>query len=54
MFPLVGVVVCLQAGLQLGLAYFAMMVLAVLVHEYGHVFVARGPAARPRKSSSPR
>src|SRR5262249_55330290 len=36
-FALVFVVMC---GWQLGLAYFTILMLAVLAHEFGHVFAA--------------
>src|SRR5438067_461337 len=42
MLPLLGIVFCIQFGWQVGLAYFVMLVLAVLLHEFGHVFAARG------------
>ncbi len=42
MMPFIGLVYCLQGGWQLGLTLFLVTLVAVLLHEYGHVFVARG------------
>lgn len=41
-FPLLALLICLQMrDLQVGLVYSALMVLMVVLHEFGHVFAAR-------------
>jgi Zn-dependent protease len=41
MLPALALVLVIQCGWQIGLAFFGMIVLAVLLHEFGHVFAAR-------------
>src|SRR5689334_1053228 len=41
MLPAVALLFWVQFGWQIGLAYFAVLFIAVLLHEFGHVFGAR-------------
>ena len=41
MLPALAVMLMIQCGPEVGLVFFALLVFAVLLHEFGHVFAAR-------------